>query len=197
MQALSPGQERVYDQIRKHMGSQGVPPTRAELARDLGFRSANAAEEHLKALARKGYIELTRGASRGIRLLLDQDEGIPLIGKVAAGMPISSEANIEAHIDFPAALFGALPDYLLRVDGDSMIGIGIMDGDILGVATCETAQNGDIVVARVNEDVTVKRFQRNAQGIELIAENPSYAPIKVSPADEFRIEGKMLGLVRT
>ncbi|QGG80379.1 transcriptional repressor LexA [Litorivicinus lipolyticus] len=197
MQALSPGQERVYDQIRKHMGSQGVPPTRAELARDLGFRSANAAEEHLKALARKGYIELTRGASRGIRLLLDQDEGIPLIGKVAAGMPISSEANIEAHIDFPAALFGALPDYLLRVDGDSMIGIGIMDGDILGVATCETAQNGDIVVARVNEDVTVKRFQRNAQGIELIAENPSYAPIKVGPADEFRIEGKMLGLVRT
>lgn len=197
MQALSPGQERVYDQIRKHMGSQGVPPTRAELARDLGFRSANAAEEHLKALARKGYIELTRGASRGIRLLLDQDEGIPLIGKVAAGMPISSEANIEAHIDFPSALFGALPDYLLRVDGDSMIGIGIMDGDILGVATCETAQNGDIVVARVNEDVTVKRFQRNAQGIELIAENPNYAPIKVGPADEFRIEGKMLGLVRT
>ncbi|MGB0958575.1 MAG: transcriptional repressor LexA [Litorivicinus sp.] len=197
MQTLSPGQERVYDQIRKHMESQGVPPTRAELARDLGFRSANAAEEHLKALARKGYIELTRGASRGIRLLVEDPSGVPLIGKVAAGLPISSEANVEAHIEFPAALFGALPDYLLRVAGDSMMGIGIMDGDILGVQACDSANNGDIVVARVNEDVTVKRFQRRGSSIELIAENPAYSPIKVSAADEFRIEGKMLGLVRT
>lgn len=196
MQPLSPGQQRVYDQIRKHMDLHGVPPTRAELARDLGFKSANAAEEHLKALARKEYIELTRGSSRGIRLLVDDNQGIPLIGKVAAGLPISSEANIEAQIEFPKDLFRQAPDYLLRVQGDSMTGIGIMDGDILGVLSSETAKNGDIVVARVNEDVTVKRFQRDGDQIQLIAENPSYPPIVVTSEDDFQIEGQMLGLIR-
>ena len=196
MQPLSPGQQRVYDQIRKHMDLHGVPPTRAELARDLGFKSANAAEEHLKALARKEYIELTRGASRGIRLLIDDAEGTPLIGKVAAGLPISSEANIEATIDFPKDLFRQAPDYLLRVQGDSMTGIGIMDGDILGVLAAQTARNGDIVVARVNDDVTVKRFEQSGNAIKLIAENPAYDPIEVGPQDEFQIEGHMLGLIR-
>ncbi|MGB0965139.1 MAG: transcriptional repressor LexA [Litorivicinus sp.] len=196
MQPLSPGQERVYNQIRKHMDLNGVPPTRAELARDLGFKSANAAEEHLKALARKEYIELTRGASRGIRLLIEDNDSTPLIGKVAAGVPISSEANIEAQIQFPKDLFRQAPDYLLRVEGDSMIGIGIMDGDILGVVQANTAKNGDVVVARVNEDVTVKRFEKTGQQIKLIAENPAYEPILVGPEDDFQIEGHMLGLIR-
>ena len=196
MQPLSPGQERVYNQIRKHMDLNGVPPTRAELARDLGFKSANAAEEHLKALARKEYIELTRGASRGIRLLIEDNDSTPLIGKVAAGVPISSEANIEAQIQFPKDLFRQAPDYLLRVEGDSMIGIGIMDGDILGVIQANTAKNGDVVVARVNEDVTVKRFEKTGQQIKLIAENPAYEPILVGPEDDFQIEGHMLGLIR-
>lgn len=196
MQPLSPGQQRVYDQIRVHMSQHGVPPTRAELARDLGFKSANAAEEHLKALARKEYIELTRGSSRGIRLLVDDSHGTPLIGKVAAGLPISSEANIEAQIEFPKDLFRQAPDYLLRVQGDSMTGIGIMDGDILGVLSTQSAKNGDVVVARVNDDVTVKRFQREGNEIQLIAENPSYPPIVVTPEDDFQIEGQMLGLIR-
>lgn len=197
MQPLSPGQQRVYDQIRKHLTSEGVPPTRAELARDLGFRSANAAEEHLKALARKGYIDLTRGASRGIRLLVDDTDTTPLIGKVAAGLPISSEANIEAEIAFPKALFAQSPDYLLRVHGDSMIGIGIMDGDILGVLATQSVKDGDVVIARVNDEVTVKRLQRRKRDIQLLAENPNYAPIVVTADDDFRIEGKMLGLIRT
>lgn len=196
MQPLSPGQERVYHQIRKHMDVHGVPPTRAELARDLGFKSANAAEEHLKALARKEYIELTRGASRGIRLLIEDNDSTPLIGKVAAGVPISSEANVEAQIQFPKDLFRQAPDYLLRVQGDSMTGIGIMDGDILGVVNAQTAKNGDIVVARVNEDVTVKRFEKDGSQIKLIAENPNYDPIVVSAEDDFQIEGHMLGLIR-
>ncbi len=196
MQPLSPGQERVYHQIRKHMDVHGVPPTRAELARDLGFKSANAAEEHLKALARKEYIELTRGASRGIRLLIEDNDSTPLIGKVAAGVPISSEANVEAQIQFPKDLFRQAPDYLLRVQGDSMTGIGIMDGDILGVLNAQTAKNGDIVVARVNEDVTVKRFEKDGSQIKLIAENPNYDPIVVSAEDDFQIEGHMLGLIR-
>ena len=196
MEKLSPGQQRVFDQIRKHMDLNNVPPTRAELARDLGFKSANAAEEHLRALARKGYIELTRGASRGIRLLLEDTQGVPLIGKVAAGSPLSSEANIEAHIEWPHALFRKTPDYLLRVEGDSMTGIGIMNGDLLGVEARDDAKNGDIVVARVNDDVTVKRFEKTGKGVELIAENPAYSPIIVGEEDEFRIEGHMLGLIR-
>jgi len=196
MQALSPGQQRVFDQIRKHMDVHGVPPTRAELARDLGFKSANAAEEHLKALARKEYIDLTRGASRGIRLLVDDVDGTPLIGKVAAGVPISSEANIEAQIQFPKDLFRHAPDYLLRVEGDSMIGIGIMDGDILGVVSTQAVKNGYIVVARVNDEVTVKRFEKTGNTVQLIAENPAYSPIVVGPDDDFQIEGQMLGLIR-
>ena len=196
MQSLSPGQQRVYDQIRKHLEAQGVPPTRAELARDLGFRSANAAEEHLKALARKGYIELTRGASRGIRLMVEDTDTTPLIGKVAAGVPISSEANVEANIPFPKELFSTAPDYLLRVQGDSMIDIGIMDGDILGVLATQSVVDGDIVVARVNDEVTVKRLRQTQSNIQLIAENSAYEPIVVTEDDDFRIEGKMLGLVR-
>lgn len=194
---LTARQEEVLAVIRRHIGATGMPPTRADIARELGFRSANAAEEHLKALARKGAIEIIPGASRGIRLP-EEETGLPLIGRVAAGAPVLAAENIEEHCSVEPSLFRPRADYLLRVQGDSMIDIGIHDGDLLAVHATPVAENGAIVVARIGDEVTVKRLQRkNRRHLQLVAENRAYDPIDVDLASqEFAIEGRSVGVIR-
>jgi len=198
MSELTPRQSEILALIRDHLETHGCPPTRAEIARTLGFRSANAAESHLRALARKGVLELTPGASRGIRLLEDASAGLPLVGRVAAGAPILAEENIEGHYRVDADLFHPHADYLLRVNGESMRDIGILDGDLLAVHRTSEATNGQIVVARLDDEVTVKRFRRQGHRVELIAENPDYEPIRVDLRTEALVlEGLAVGVVRT
>jgi len=199
MQSLTPRQSQVLELIRQHIDETGYPPTRADIAAELGFRSPNAAEEHLKALARKGAIEMIPGTSRGIRLPDLDDSGLPLIGRVAAGNPILAEENIEDRVDLPAGFFRPRADYLLRVRGDSMIDAGILDGDLLAVHKTQQATNGQIVVARIEDEVTVKRFQRTRKRnqILLLPENSAYQPIEVDLATQrFAIEGLSVGVIR-
>jgi repressor LexA len=197
MEKLTARQAQILQLIKDHIADTGYPPTRADIARVLGFRSPNAAEEHLKALARKGAIEIIAGASRGIRL--PENLGIPIIGRVAAGNPILAEANIEDYCDMPASIFSPNADYFLRVKGDSMINVGIFDNDLLAVHRCSEARNGQIVVARIDNEVTVKRFQqqKSKYHVSLIAENPNYEPIQVDLREqEFAIEGLSVGVLR-
>ena len=197
MEKLTARQSEVLQLIKDHIGETGYPPTRADIARELGFKSPNAAEEHLKALARKGAIEIIAGASRGIRLPASM--GIPIIGRVAAGSPILAEAHIEDYCDMPAAIFSPSADYFLRVKGDSMINAGIFDDDLLAVHRTTAVRNGQIVVARIGDEVTVKRFQQQKSKfhISLLAENPDYAPIEVDLREqEFAIEGLSVGVLR-
>ncbi len=215
MRELTPRQQEILTLIQRHLASTGFPPTRAEIANELGFRSPNAAEEHLKALARKGVIELTSGASRGIRLKLlgvPRDDAtrdtpmlnavqialtLPLVGRVAAGSPILAQEHVEASYAVDPNLFSAKPDYLLKVRGMSMRDAGILDGDLLAVKKIEDARTGQIVVARVGSDVTVKRFKRRGNVIELLPENPDFEPIIVDPREEdFSLEGLAVGLIR-
>lgn len=193
---LTARQEQVLDVIRRHIDSTGMPPTRADIAQELGFRSANAAEEHLKALARKGAIEIVPGASRGIRLA--KDSGLPVVGRVAAGAPVLAAENIEEHCAVDPSFFHPRADYLLRVQGDSMIDIGIRDGDLLAVHATPVADDGAIVVARIEDEVTVKRLRRRGRRhLELLAENEAYAPIEVDLAEQaFAIEGLSVGILR-
>jgi len=197
MITLTPRQAQVLDLIKHHINDTGYPPTRADIAAELGFRSPNAAEEHLKALARKGAIEMIPGTSRGIRL--PEDSGLPVIGRVAAGSPILAAEHIEDRVDIAAGFFHPRADYLLRVRGDSMIDAGILDGDLLAVHRTPEAQNGQIVVARVEDEVTVKRFQRgrNRTRVTLLPENPNYSPIEVDLREQaFVIEGLSVGVLR-
>jgi repressor LexA len=193
---LTSRQQQVLDVIRQHIDATGLPPTRADIARELGFRSANAAEEHLKALARKGAIEIIPGASRGIRL--PEDLGLPIVGQVAAGQPILATEHIEDHCAIDPAFFHPRADYLLRVRGDSMRDIGIHDGDLLAVHATPVADEGAIVVARVDDEVTVKRLRRDGpRHLELLPENPDYEPIRVDLAEQdFAIEGLSVGILR-
>ncbi|MGB6104395.1 MAG: transcriptional repressor LexA [Pusillimonas sp.] len=211
---LTERQQQILELIRSEITRTGFPPTRAEIARALGFKSANAAEDHLKALARKGAIELTAGASRGIRLtdaapdsrpgstLADYASSalaqlmVPLVGRVAAGNPILAAEHVEREIGIEPSLFDQTPDYLLRVRGLSMRDAGILDGDLLAVKKSPDARNGQIVVARIGDDVTVKRFSRAGKHIELLPENPDFQPIIVTANDEFSIEGIAVGLIR-
>ena len=196
MENLTQRQQQVFDYIVSYQEDNGMPPTRAEIALKLGFKSPNAAEEHLKALARKGAIEMIPGASRGIRIP-DSYAGIPIIGNVAAGSPILAAEHIQDYIDFPGSLFSPKADYLLRVRGISMKDIGIMEGDLIAVHKTNEARDGDIVVARVGEDVTVKRYYKRSNRVTLVAENEDYADIEVNLAvDEFAIEGKYVGVIR-
>jgi repressor LexA len=198
MEKLTSRQQEVLDLIRNHIEETGYPPTRADIARELGFRSANAAEEHLKALARKGVIEIVPGASRGIRLPESQT-GIPIVGHVAAGNPILAAENIDDYCDIPSSFFSPSCNYLLRVRGMSMKNIGIMDGDLLAVHKTEHAENGQVVVARIGEDVTVKRLRRtrNKFQVTLLAENEEFAPIEVDLREQpFAIEGISVGVIR-
>lgn len=193
---LTERQQRVLDVIRKHIDDSGMPPTRADIARELSFKSANAAEEHLKALARKGAIEIVPGTSRGIRLI--EERGLPIVGRVAAGSPVLAQEHIEDHCELQPQFFSPAADYLLQVTGDSMINAGIFDGDLLAVHSTPVAKNNQIVVARIGDEVTVKRFQRRSSSrIDLLAENPDYAPIEVDlAAEEFAIEGISVGVIR-
>ncbi len=211
--ALTARQQEILQLIQEAIANTGAPPTRAEIARQLGFKSANAAEEHLQALARKGAIELVSGTSRGIRLKktsvslsslkqaalpIDslQQMLLPLIGRVAAGSPILAQENLQQSYAVAPELFDQKPDYLLKVKGMSMRDAGIFDGDLLAVRATKEARNGQIIVARLGEDVTVKRFARNQHLIELHAENPDFSTIVVQPGEPFEIEGLAVGLIR-
>lgn len=211
---LTARQQQVLDIIRSEIERTGFPPTRAEIAQVLGFKSANAAEDHLKALARKGAIELTAGASRGIRLLgTDTRDStlssnnvlanladallLPIIGRVAAGSPILATEHIEREIGVAPTLFSQTPDYLLRVRGLSMKDAGIFDGDLLAVKKTTEARNGQIVVVRIGDDVTVKRLSRSSNQVILLPENPDFEPIVVTDPDSLSLEGIAVGLIRT
>lgn len=213
---LTPRQQQILDLIQSAVARTGAPPTRAEIAAELGFRSANAAEEHLQALARKGAIELVSGTSRGIRLKGETLRSIhesrlreysmplpglaqlalPLVGRVAAGSPILAQEHVDQTYYVESSLFQRRPDYLLKVRGMSMRDAGIMDGDLLAVQSTRDAKNGQIIVARLGDEVTVKRFRRNKHLIELHAENPDYPTIVVEPGEPFEIEGLAVGLIR-
>ena len=208
---LTERQQQILDLIRSEIARTGFPPTRAEIARALGFKSANAAEDHLRALARKGAIELTAGASRGIRLKPTDDDPaapsttgallshllLPLVGRVAAGSPMLAAEHVEREVGVDPALFDQTPDYLLKVRGMSMRDAGILEGDLLAVKKTSEARNGQIVVARLDDDVTVKRLSRQNGRIELLPENPEFSPIIVAPGQEFALEGIAVGLIRT
>ena len=193
---LTARQQQVLDVIRQYVAETGYPPTRADIARELGFKSANAAEEHLRALARKGAIEMIPGASRGIRLT--ESSGLPIIGRVAAGSPVLATEHIEDYCELPPGFFSPNADYLLRVTGDSMKDVGILDGDLLAVQNTQTARDGQIVVARIEDEVTVKRLKRSGQhSVKLLPENPDYKPIVVDLRQtEFAIEGVSVGVIR-
>lgn len=212
---LTARQEQILNLIREAIENTGFPPTRAEIAAELGFRSANAAEEHLQALARKGAIEISPGTSRGIRLrdmggagMQDMRQmalphaalmqlSLPLIGRVAAGSPILAQEHVETTYQVDPLLFSAKPDYLLKVRGLSMRDAGIFDGDLLAVKKADSARNGQIVVARLGDDVTVKRYKKTGSVIELLPENPDFEPIRVDSGQEnFALEGLAVGLLR-
>lgn len=195
---LTSRQEQVLQLIKQYTEETGYPPTRAEIARILGFKSANAAEEHIKALARKGAIEIMPGASRGIRLV-EAQSGIPIVGRVAAGNPILAQEHIEDYCNIPNGFFHPSADYLLRVNGMSMKDAGILDGDLLAVHKADQARNGQIIVARIGDEVTVKRYKRNGTRpqIELWPENPDFDVILVDVRDQdFSIEGLSVGVIR-
>jgi repressor LexA len=219
---LTARQQQILDLIQQSIAQDGAPPTRAEIAKQLGFKSANAAEEHLQALARKGVIELVSGTSRGIRLNSGVLRGmnaastsritnafdfgrplqqlaqlvLPLVGRVAAGSPILASEHVEQSFAVESSMFSRQPDYLLKVRGMSMRDVGIMDGDLLAVQSTRDAKNGQIVVARLGDEVTVKRYKRMSDHIELLPENPDFNPIMVMPGDPFEIEGLAVGLIR-
>ncbi|MDF3036383.1 MAG: lexA [Paucimonas sp.] len=218
MLKLTARQEQILNLIREAIANTGFPPTRAEIAAELGFRSPNAAEEHLQALARKGAIEISPGTSRGIRLL-DMNAiqpasrkaarqmvlphhallqlNLPLVGRVAAGSPILAQEHVEKNYHVDPGLFSSRPDYLLRVRGMSMRDAGILDGDLLAVKKTDSARNGQIVVARLGDEVTVKRYKKSGSIIELLPENPDFEPIRVEPKHEdFALEGLAVGLMR-
>lgn len=203
MKPLTARQQEVYDFLKHHLETTGMPPTRAEISKELGFRSPNAAEEHLKALAKKGVIEIVSGASRGIRLLLEdnnveEESGLPLIGRVAAGEPILAEQHIEGTYHVDPTMFKPQADFLLKVYGQSMKDIGILDGDLLAVHSTKDVRNGQVVVARIEDEVTVKRLERKGPIIYLHAENEEFAPIVVdlTQRPHFEIEGIAVGIIR-
>jgi repressor LexA len=200
---LTRRQQEIYEFIRSRIAAEGMPPTRAEISTAFGFASPNAAESHLRALAQKGVIRLESGSARGIRVVQEaapepEETGLPLIGRVAAGSPILAQEHIQRHLPVDPAMFSPRADYLLQVRGLSMINVGIMEGDLLAVHRCSDARDGQIVVARIEDEVTVKRLQRRGQGIvELIAENPDFSPIVVDTRSQpLIIEGLAVGLIR-
>lgn len=218
MLKLTARQEQILNLIKEAIENTGFPPTRAEIANELGFRSPNAAEEHLQALARKGAIDIAPGTSRGIRLRnmagnagpapasagkvlshpVFQQLALPLVGRVAAGAPILAQEHIEASYNVDPSLFSAKPDFLLKVRGLSMRDIGILEGDLLAVKKVDTARNGQIVVARLGDEVTVKRYRKTGTLIELLPENPDFQPIRVEAGrEDFALEGLAVGLVRS
>ena len=196
MSKLTARQQQVLDVIRSSIDDTGMPPTRADIARTLGFKSANAAEEHLKALAKKGVIELVASTSRGIRLT--EQNGLPIVGRVAAGAPILAQEHVDNYCDLSPSFFSPPAHYLLEVKGDSMVNAGIFDGDLLAVHSTTNVREGQIAVVRIEDEVTVKRWHRKSPSqVSLIAENPDYAPIEVDlSVQEVSIEGISVGVIR-
>lgn len=199
MRPLTPRQKQILEVIQDFIDESGMPPTRAEIARQLGFKSANAAEEHLRALQKKGVLELMPGASRGIRLKdsLREQMGLPLIGRVAAGSPILAEEHIETHYRMDPALFDPKPHYLLRVYGMSMKNVGILDGDLVAVHRTPEVRSRQIVVARIDDEVTVKRYSQKGSIVKLLPENEDFEPILVDLKEQSMvIEGVVVGVIR-
>ncbi len=208
MDELTPRQQQIIALIQRCIAETGYPPTRSEIAQELGFRSPNAAEQHLRALERKGALEIRAGTSRGIRLLLQpagstndatdaEDSGLPVVGRVAAGSPVLAEEHIDWRYPITPDLFSPRADYLLRVRGMSMKDIGIFEDDLLAVHRTSDIQNGQIVVARLNDEVTVKRFQQEGPMVYLLPENPEFEPIELDLRTEgLAIEGQGVGVIR-
>lgn len=207
MKKLTNRQKEVLDFIASFINDEGYPPTRSDICKALGFRSPNAAEDHLRALQKKGAIDIQAGSSRGLRIIKDNDsqddlitqeeQGIPLIGMVAAGSPILAQEHISQRFTIDESIFPEKPDYLLKVSGNSMINIGIYDGDYLVVHKTTNVRNGQIVVARLEDEVTVKRFEKHGNVIQLIPENDELSPIEVDTENEyFAIEGLGIGVIR-
>lgn len=204
MEPLTARQAEILAFIRRQLADHGLPPTRADIMAAFGFRSVTAADDHLKALARKGAIELLPNASRGIRVREEEaapraaNEGVPLVGRVAAGAPILAQESVEDWYKLDRKLFSAAPDFLLRVQGWSMRDAGILPGDLLAVQRTDQARNGEIVVARLGDEVTVKRFERRGEVVRLLPANPDFAPIRIDLArQELVIEGRAVGLLRS
>ena len=199
MKDLTIRQQQILNYIKDHLSLTGFPPTRSDIANEMGFKSPNAAEDHLRALARKGAIEIVPGTSRGIRLPINEQLGLPIIGQVAAGFPILAEESISGYSEVPSNFFTPSADYLLTVKGSSMVDIGIYEDDLLAVHKTDQAISGDIVVARIEDEVTVKRFEfeKGSSTVKLIAENSDFAPIIVNLEDiDFSIEGISVGVIR-
>ena len=199
MRQLTPRQAQILEMIQEFIAETGMPPTRADIANELGFKSANAAEEHLRALQKKGVLDLIPGASRGIQLKdsLREQMGLPLVGRVAAGSPILAQEHIETHYKIDPALFSPKPHYLLRVHGMSMKDAGILDGDLVAVHRTPEVRSRQIIVARLDDEVTVKRFRQDGSVIWLLPENEDFEPIKVDLAEQdMVIEGVVVGVIR-
>lgn len=212
LKPLTKRQQQIFDFILECMVANGAPPTRVEIAEHFGFRSANAAEDHLKALDKKGHIELRSGTSRGIFITeaaralsnfendapeLGDANGMAVIGDVAAGAPIFASQHVQKMVSVDQSLFSEKADFLLKVRGDSMINIGIFEQDLLAIRKADTARDNEIVVARIDDEVTVKRYQRHGASVSLIAENDDYSPIEVDlQTQSFAIEGVVVGLIR-
>lgn len=199
MKDLTIRQQQILNYIKDHLSLTGFPPTRSDIANEMGFKSPNAAEDHLRALARKGAIEIVPGTSRGIRLPINEQLGLPIIGQVAAGFPILAEESISGYSEVPSNFFTPSADYLLTVKGSSMVEIGIYEDDLLAVHKTDQAINGDIIVARIEDEVTVKRFEfeKGSSTVKLIAENSDFAPIIINLEDrDFSIEGISVGVIR-
>ncbi len=203
MTVLTDRQQAILDFVTTQVEAQGLPPTLAEIASAFGFRQTRGAHKHLLALEAKGYLVLLPGKARGIRLPArsrgrrQPGLSLPVLGRVAAGAPIGADADVERHLLLDRAMFFPTPDYLLKVKGDSMIDDGIFDGDLIAVHRTNVAENGQIVVARIDGEITVKRFKQSASRITLLPRNPDYAPIVVAPDADFAIEGLYCGLVRS
>ena len=199
MLKLTARQEEILEFIKDYLQETGFPPTRSEIAAKMGFKSPNAAEEHLRALARKAAIEMLPGTSRGLRIPINEQLGLPIIGQVAAGSPILAEESISDYCEIPPDMFSPAADYLLTVKGTSMIDVGIYEDDLLVVHKTDKARNGDIVVARIDDEVTVKRLEmgRSKYKLNLLPENPDYEPIEVDTrTEDFAIEGISVGVIR-
>jgi repressor LexA len=206
MTDLTDRQQAILDFVRERIAADGLPPTWAEIARAFGFRQTRAAQKHLQALEAKGYLTLLPGKARGIRLsslarlpAVQRDEDqveLPVLGRVAAGLPIGADAGVQRQLLLDRRLFSSAPDYLLRVQGDSMREDGILDGDLVAVHRTHEARNGQTVVARLDDEITIKRLQLTADGIRLLPRNPDYAAIEVGSGQDFAIEGVYCGLIR-
>ena len=198
MKSLTNRQKEILDLIKSYIVDYGFPPTRAEISKILGFKSANAAEQHLRAIEKKGYIQILSGASRGIVLSEDEERGIPVIGLVAAGGPILAQENIEKRVPISQSLLTESVDYYLRVKGDNMVDVGIYEEDLIGVKKTADIKVGKVVVARINDEVTVKTLKKfSSEEVILKAENKNYFDIKVNPLiDKLNFEGTCVGLLR-